>query len=107
MSARHVFVNGSMNPPAVGRMQAFQNAAEALRKHGYEVTNPVELSVQNVLDKHAYMRSDIEALLRCDTLALLPGWHVSADAQLLTNIAARVGMRIYGVNALLQMEATR
>lgn len=100
-ASRHVFVNGSMMAPASNRLQSFQRAAEQLRQHGYTVTNPVELAVDNPLNKEAHLRSDIAALLACDTMALLPGWHASKDAQLLTSIAARLGMPIYGVSALL------
>lgn len=103
-SSRHVFVNGSMMAPATNRLQAFQRAAEQLRCHGYTVTNPVELAIDNPLSKEACLRSDIVALLACDTVALLPDWHKSNDAQLLTNIAARLGMRIYGVSALLSQK---
>lgn len=103
-TSRHVFVNGAMEPTIANRLQAFACATEALRAHGYTVTNPVELGVDNPLSKHACLRSDIAALLQCDTIALLPGWHQSGDAKLLTNIAARTGMTIAGVASLLHRD---
>lgn len=107
MSARHVFLNGSMQPPREGRLQAFQQAASALRGYGYAVTNPVELGLDDPLGKHSGLRSEIEALLKCDTMALLPGWNTSGDAKLLVNIAARLGMPLYGVKALMKEDAPR
>lgn len=105
MTVRHVFLNGSQDPQQRDRLRTFQIAADLLRHHGYAVCNPIELGLDNPLDKDAGLRSDIEALLKCDAMALLPGWNNSGDAKLLVSIAARLGIQLYGVNALLQQEA--
>lgn len=103
MSRRHVYVNGPMSGPISGRMAAFQQATAALREHGYLVTNPVESAGGSVSDQDC-LRADIQAMLRCDTVAVLPGWQQSADSKLLMTIAARLGMRLLAVSALLKRD---
>lgn len=65
----------------------FDTAANALRSQGYEVISPADLDRQAGFDGTSdkipngfleqAMRRDIQALLRVDAVALLPGWETS------------------------------
>ena len=87
-----------LSGPMTGRPQlnfpAFNEEANRLRKLGYSVINPAELSPDPNANWHECLRKDLQALLTCDTLALLPDWHGSAGAHLETHVAHRVGIRI-------------
>lgn len=108
----HLYVSGPMsNMPALN-FPAFHEAAAALRAAGYTVTNPAELDAQDAgktLTWEQYMRRDIVALMACDGVALLPGWTESRGANLETEIAGRLGMKLWGVDGWLRkaQEQTR
>jgi hypothetical protein len=104
MTAPHrVFLNGALTGPAFGRFAAFQSAAQLLREHGYSVTSPVETVVPGAMADHDVLKSDLLAMLECDTVALLPCWHSSSDSRMLTTVAARLGKRVVSVVALLRI----
>ena len=50
------------------------------------------------------MRRDIAALMDCDTVARLPGWHTSKGAQLEVLIAEHLGMPVVNAHDLVSME---
>lgn len=108
----HLYVSGPMTGMPDLNFPAFHEAAAALRAAGYTVTNPAELDAQDAgktLTWEQYMRRDIVALMACDGVALLPGWTESRGANLETEIAGRLGMKLWGVDGWLRkaQEQTR
>lgn len=84
----------SPDPAQVERnLAAFHAAADTLRDAGYLACNP---AAENGLPRTAswgqHMRADIPLLLRCNGLALLPGWQGSKGARLEVHIATELGM---------------
>jgi hypothetical protein len=87
---------------------AFHKEAAAQRAAGYEVINPAELNPEadaqviagemTAEEKHAHwvacMRKDIQGLLSCDRVVLLPGWRASRGASLERHIAEALGYEI-------------
>jgi dTDP-4-amino-4,6-dideoxygalactose transaminase len=74
---------------------AFAATARLLRAAGLEVVSPHELHDGDTSREYAYyLRRDLQALLGCETLALLPGWETSRGAQLERQIAEALGMPI-------------
>lgn len=73
---------------------AFNAEAARLRGLGYDVVNPVDINPDPGVTWHQCLRNDLQALLTCDTLALLDGWMISQGAHLELHVAHRVGMRI-------------
>lgn len=91
---------------------AFNTEAARLRGWGYHVVNPAELNKGAdalVADmrpsEHAAhwrhcMKRDIQQLMTCDAIALLPGWEKSRGACLERLIADELGMPAYLVTEL-------
>ncbi len=74
---------------------AFDSAAKLLREKGKTVFNPAEVGERNVIMPRAwYMRRDIEALLKCDSVVLLPDWEKSEGARLEVEIARQLELPI-------------
>lgn len=46
------------------------------------------------------MRKDIESLLQCDMVAVLPGWETSKGATLEVNIAREIGLPVIDAETL-------
>lgn len=89
-----IYLSGPMTGYNDLNFPAFHAEAARLRALGYEVVNPAELNQDPNATWHQCMRTDLKALLDCDTLALLNGWPQSAGAHLEMHMAHRVGMDI-------------
>ncbi|MCU9949812.1 DUF4406 domain-containing protein [Pseudomonas sp. PDM13] len=76
-----IYLAGPMTGLPDENRPAFNAEAARLRKLGYQVENPAELNPPGT-PRHICMRVDIQALLGCDTIALLPGWIDSSGALL-------------------------
>ncbi len=77
-----VYIAGPMRGmPELGR-PAFFDAARRFEAAGWEVFNPagMERYDEPVRSIEYYMARDIPELLRCDAIALLPGWRRSEGA---------------------------
>ena len=93
-----VYIAGPMTGYVNHNFDAFNRAAEHLRSKGYNVVNPAELDSglsQEELRKtphHVFMRRDIDILLGCDLIYLLPGWDHSTGATLEFAVANGCGI---------------
>ena len=96
---KRVYLSGPMTGLPEYNFPAFNAAAEVLRGNGLDVVNPAEI---NGFDTPYIecLRKDIEALCRCDAIALLPGWEKSNGAHLELHIAHRLGMEVMFVDVL-------
>lgn len=85
---------------------AFHNAAAGLRASGHEVVSPAEMDEgippeeHEALDWSDYLRRDLELLVGCEGVAVLPGWQDSKGASLEVHVANALGMPI--IDAQLQ-----
>jgi hypothetical protein len=73
---------------------AFNAEAARIRALGYDVVNPVDINPEPGKSWHECLRADLQQLLTCDAIALLPGWQKSNGANLELHVAHRVGMAI-------------
>ena len=72
------------------------NAAEArLLMLRWEVENPVVNGADKTLPWDWYMRRAIEQVVRCNSIALLPGWERSRGARLEARIAVGLDLDAY------------
>lgn len=90
----HIYISGPMTGMPEHNFPAFNAEAARLRALGYDVVNPVDINPDPGVTWHQCLRNDLQALLTCDTLALLDGWMISQGAHLELHVAHRVGMRI-------------
>lgn len=96
-----LYLSGPMTSMPELNFPAFNRAARALRREGYEVVNPAEINVGTTLDWHACMRADIKALCDCDMLVLLADWEHSQGAHLELHVAHRLGLTVTTLDKLL------
>lgn len=79
---------------------AFAFAAKRLREAGHTVVSPHEVShpengVVGSLPWTDYLRRDLQEMLPCEAIALLPGWSLSKGARLELQTALGLEMRVY------------
>ncbi|MCE8042483.1 DUF4406 domain-containing protein [Halomonas daqingensis] len=102
---KRIYISGPMTGLPGLNFSAFHMAARQLRALGYEVVNPAEKqSEAEDLSWEEYLKQDLQQMLTCDTLALLPGWQSSKGAHLELHVAHRVGMNIVDVAAIHREE---
>jgi len=91
---KRLYVAGPMTGIKNLNFPAFHAEAGRLRALGYEVVNPAEINSDPNAKWADCMRADIPELLKCDGIALLPGWQLSRGASLEHRIATDLGMTV-------------
>ena len=76
---------------------AFNKAAEQLRAAGWHVENPAENQPPACGTWSGWMRLGIAQLIRCDAIALLPGWTKSKGARVEYDIANALGLASFSL----------
>ena len=90
-----IYLSGPMTGHAGYNYPAFHAAAADLRLRGFAVINPAENEGGRIdLPRAAYMRLDIESVLRADLVVVLSGWRGSRGARLEVEIAREIGIPI-------------
>lgn len=81
---------------------AFIAAAARLRQMGLVVLNPAELPHTTMPGAtwEDCIRADVEALMRCGAVAVLPGWQRSRGATLEVYLARQIGLPILDAQTL-------
>jgi hypothetical protein len=103
-SKKRVYIAGPMTGYPQWNFAAFDAAAADLRQRGYEVVNPVDLdrdvgfdpatSSPEDFDLVSAIRRDVEALVTCQVIALLPGHENSKGATAERHIAYWAGLDV-------------
>ena len=88
-----VYLAGPMTGIKDSNYPAFHKAAASLRASGYEVENPADNPAPPCETWEGYMRMALRQLVKCDQIALLPGWERSRGATIEARLAADLGMR--------------
>jgi len=96
-----IYIAGPMTGLPEYNYPAFMAAAQALRSRGWRVTNPAEKALKADADWVLHMRADLALLVRCDALALLPGWEKSRGARLEVGVARELGMSVHCIGVWL------
>lgn len=101
---KRVYVAGPMSGYENWNFEAFDAAAADLRQRGYEVINPVDLdrdvgfdpatSSPDDFDLPAAIRRDVEALVTCQAIVMLPGHENSKGATAERHVAQWVGIDV-------------
>lgn len=89
-----IYVAGPMTGLPEFNYPAFNAAAERLRALGFEVENPAENPAPECGTWLGYMRMALAQLVRCDGVALLPGWQDSRGARIERELAHKLGLTV-------------
>jgi hypothetical protein len=94
MTKATIYISGPMSGLEDNNRQAFNEAAERLRKLDWIVINPAELDSDQTKDWQHYMRQDIKLLMDCDIIYMLDDWEKSRGSTLELFIATQIGMEV-------------
>lgn len=92
-----IYIAGPMKDVPGLNFRAFEETAKHLRSLGFDVVSPVEVGKWHFGDdttrpSQDYLRKDIEVLLTCNSICLLPGWERSVGARCEAVIARTFSM---------------
>lgn len=101
-----IYIAGPMQGKPLYNFPLFDAAAKQFSKFGYDVINPAELDRQAGFDPangdvvtpeflEQARKRDLEALLTCDGIAMLPGWENSKGARAEHAVALWAGLSVY------------
>lgn len=96
----------------------FDQARDFLLDRGYQVVSPADMDRDVGFDPkadedvtlefvHGAMRRDIEEILTCDGIVMLPNWEESGGANCERDVAKRIGLHVFHIDldtGALQME---
>lgn len=93
---KKIYLAGPMTGLPELNFPAFYAAAVRLRAEGHHVENPAENGASAPQDARweDYMRLALAQLVRCQAIALLPGWEGSRGARIEINLALVLGMEV-------------
>jgi hypothetical protein len=100
-----IYVAGPMTGIPEFNFPLFNAETARLRALGYEVVNPAEVNPDTTMCWAECMKRDIPALLTCDGVALLPGWHSSRGALLERHIADALGLTVMAASDIVEQVA--
>ncbi len=89
-----LYLAGPMTGYVELNFPAFHAETARLRGLGYEVVNPAEVNPDASAKWEDCMKADIAELLKCDAVAVLPGYELSRGATLECHIARALGMAV-------------
>lgn len=89
-----VYLSGPMTGIRDHNKESFVSAAGVLRASGYIVLSPQEHDGGRVWSRAHHMRFDIQQVLMCDKVCVLPGWEGSEGAKVEVAVARQVGIPV-------------
>ncbi|MFZ4286603.1 DUF4406 domain-containing protein [Variovorax sp. HJSM1_2] len=98
-----IYLAGPMSHLPDYNYPAFHAAAAQLRAHGHTVENPAENPEPECKTYEGYLRMSLAQVLRCDTVAVLPGWELSKGSKEELHVAHLLKMRVVRVQCLLNV----
>lgn len=97
-----VYIAGPMSDLPDHNFPAFHLAARQLRAAGFHVISPAELNhIADGLPRQLIVSRDLQGLLLCDSIVLLPGWEKSEGAKAERHVAEWAHMHVYVLADLL------
>ncbi|UXJ54857.1 DUF4406 domain-containing protein [Pseudomonas citronellolis] len=92
---QRIYLAGPMTGLPEHNFPAFHAEAGRLRDLGYQVVNPAEHGVIDGYEWADYLRLDLQKLITCEAIAMLPGWDKSKGARLEYHVASELGMQVF------------
>lgn len=89
------------------RRKAFSEAEELIREQGVEVVIPLNNGLPDDAEWSDHMLRDLEMLIDCDMMVLLPGWQHSRGCLTEVRFARKMGLLVLGSHEAEQIEYER
>lgn len=92
---KKIYISGQISGLPYDEVVAkFKEAEERLQAQGYETVNPLNNGIPYNAPWEMHVAKDVELLMGCDTIYLLPDWQQSKGATLEKKIAEFTGKNI-------------
>lgn len=94
---KKVYISGPITGlPMCEVKDNFMKVEKEIKDFGHKPINPLKVSPFSTRKTYKdYLIDDIEALIRCDAIYLMPGWKKSKGANLEFVIAKELGLDIF------------
>lgn len=89
------------------RSKAFSEVEELIREPGIEVVNPLNNGLPDDAEWSDHMLRDLEMLIDCDMIVLLPGWQHSRGSLTEVRFARKMGLLVLVYGEAEQIEYER
>lgn len=89
------------------RRKAFKEAEELIHEPGVEVVSPLNNGLPDDAEWSDHMLRDLEMLIDCDMMVLLPGWQHSRGCLTEVRFARKMGLLVLGFHEAEQIEYER
>jgi hypothetical protein len=89
-----IYISGKITGDEDIAFEIFERTEIWLSQGGYQVINPMKLPHRHDRTWQSYMREDIEALVKCDSIYMLHGWQKSKGACIEHSLAESIGLNI-------------
>lgn len=86
-----VYIAGPMRGMPDLNLPAFEQAAQELKKHGYETVSPADLIEEQPRSREYYLAKGLAEITKCDEVVFLPGWQQSEGALIEYEFAKKLG----------------
>jgi len=101
MATKRIYLAGPMTGYPGFNFDAFHRAAERLKAAGWRVVDPSKnFDGRTDLPRSTYLKADVELLVQCDALALLPGWEQSRGAKMEYLLARELDLQVIDATTL-------
>lgn len=105
---QRLYLAGPMSGRPDYNFPAFREATARFRAAGWIVVSPVEVGEifanDPMVHGSQYIREDLLHLVRCDAIALLPGWESSVGARCEVAVALTLGLWFYDADTTYQID---
>ena len=110
----NIYISGPMTGLPLLNFPAFEAATAALRALNYTVTSPHEMELdggfdpllseeENRFSLREALERDLDAVIYCDAVALLPGYEASPGAAMEVSMATALGKPSFTLDYLLRV----
>lgn len=103
MNKPKIYISGPMSGKVDLNRHAFESVQQALELLGFETINPHCNGLPQSASYNEHLVKDIELLLTCDSIYLIPGWTDSDGAQIECFVADNRGLRVFSYHTPVEM----
>ena len=91
---KKTYISGKITGMEAEAKVLFSAAADELAAMGHRTVNPLELPHEHDGNWPSYMKEDVAALLKCNTIYMLKNWRHSRGATLEHYLATQLNINI-------------